>query len=273
MTSWIRRVGVEGVLVPDGFRRVALDARGRRRCRGRASRATRRASRTAGSTTSGGKVGQVADRPHPVLRERPCAVFSPTPHSREIGSGARKAASSPGGTTTSPSGLRRSEPIFATSFVVATPTEAVSPTSSRVAALIARAIASPIAEQRDRAGDVEECLVDRDRLHLRGEPTEDRHHVARRLLVAPPVDRQEDPVRAAPDGLGERHRRVDAERPCLVARGRDDPATAWVAADDDRQPAQLRPIALLDGGEEGIEVDVQDRADHRPGIIAPPVTR
>ena len=71
------------------------------------------------------------------------AVFSPTPHSREIGSGARNAASSPGGTTTSPSGLRRSEAILATSLVVATPTEAVSPTSSVTARLIAPAIASP----------------------------------------------------------------------------------------------------------------------------------
>ena len=60
---------------------------------------------------------------------------SPTPHSREIGSGARKAASSPAGTTTSPSGLRRSEAILATSLVVATPTEAVSPTSSRTRVL------------------------------------------------------------------------------------------------------------------------------------------
>ena len=49
------------------------------------------------------------------------AVFSPTPHSRAIGSGARNVASSPGGTTTSPSGLRRSDAILATSFVVATP--------------------------------------------------------------------------------------------------------------------------------------------------------
>ena len=70
-------------------------------------------------------------------------VRSPTPHSREIGSGARKAASSPGGTTTSPSGLRRSEAILATSLVVATPTEAVSPTSSRTRSLIERAMAGP----------------------------------------------------------------------------------------------------------------------------------
>ncbi len=74
---------------------------------------------------------------------RTVAVFSPTPHSRQIGSGARNIASSPGATTTSPSGLRRSEAIFATSLVVATPTEAVSPTSSRTAVLMLPAIVGP----------------------------------------------------------------------------------------------------------------------------------
>ena len=71
------------------------------------------------------------------------AVFSPTPHSRPIGSGARNATSSPAGTTTSPSGLRRSEAILATSLVPATPTEAVSPTSARTSSLIRRAMAGP----------------------------------------------------------------------------------------------------------------------------------
>ena len=54
-----------------------------------------------------------------------------------------KAASSPGGTTTSPSGFSRSDAIFATSLVVATPTEIVSWISSRTASLIARAIVGP----------------------------------------------------------------------------------------------------------------------------------
>jgi len=73
---------------------------------------------------------------------RTVAVFSPTPHNREIGSGSRNSTSVPGSTTTSPSGLRRSLAIFATSFVVATPTDAVSRTSPRIASLIARAIVS-----------------------------------------------------------------------------------------------------------------------------------
>ena len=39
------------------------------------------------------------------------------------------------------------------------------------------------------------------------------------------------------------------------------------------KPAQLRAIALLDGREERIEVDVEDRSlGHGPGIIAPATT-
>ena len=71
---------------------------------------------------------EVADRRTPNSRSDVARPL-PTPHSRVIGSGARNAASSPGGTTTSPSGLPRSSAIFATNFVVATPTDAVSPSS------------------------------------------------------------------------------------------------------------------------------------------------
>ncbi len=71
------------------------------------------------------------------------SIFGPTPQSRRTGSGARKAASVPGGTTTRPSGFCMSEAILATSFEVATPTEAVSPVSSRIAALSFRPISTP----------------------------------------------------------------------------------------------------------------------------------
>ena len=96
----------------------------------------RRTSRSTGSAASSPSV------PTPYSRSA-AAIWGPTPHSRPIASGARKAASSPGGTTTSPSGLRRSDAIFATSFVLATPTDAVSCVSSWIASLIRRAAAAP----------------------------------------------------------------------------------------------------------------------------------
>ena len=72
-----------------------------------------------------------------------CWAFGPTPHSRLTGSGARNAASWPGGTTTSAFGLRRSEATLAHSLLLATPTLTTSPASSSTRDLIWRAIASP----------------------------------------------------------------------------------------------------------------------------------
>ena len=57
-------------------------------------------------------------------------------------SGARKFASVPGFTSTSPSGFRLAPATLATSLPVATPTLAVSPTSVWIAYLIRRATSS-----------------------------------------------------------------------------------------------------------------------------------
>ena len=118
----------------------------------------------------------------------------------------------------------------------------------------------PVTEQLTRPGDVEKRLVDRDRLDGRREPPEDRHHLAARLLVAAAVDWQEDPLGAQAAGGPQRHRRVDAELAGLVACGTDDaPLVGSAATDDHRLAAERRVVALLDRGEERIEVDVEDR--------------
>ena len=60
-----------------------------------------------------------------VISPRACsftAVLSPTPHSRSTGSGCRKAGSSEGCTTNSPSGLATPEATLARNLVRATPT-------------------------------------------------------------------------------------------------------------------------------------------------------
>src|SRR5688572_18890838 len=69
---------------------------------------------------------------------------------------------------------------------------------------------------------------------------------------------------------------MDAEDAGLVARGGYDPTRvlATRTADNHREPAQLRAVALLDGGEEGIEVDVEDGSRgharyHRPAVEPP----
>ena len=70
----------------------------------------------------------------------------------------------------------------------------------------------------------------------------------------------EDSVRTAPQRLGGRHGRVDAERARDVVRRGDYTASARIAADDQRLPAQLRILQLLDRSKEGIQVEVRD--DH-----------
>ncbi len=77
------------------------------------------------------------------MASRPSAVTRPTPQRRPTGSGARKSASVPAATTTSPSGLRRSDATFATNLLAATPTDAVSRSDAAMRALIARATAGP----------------------------------------------------------------------------------------------------------------------------------
>ena len=67
-------------------------------------------------------------------------------------------------------------------------------------------------------------------------------------------------MRAAAQRLGARHRRKDPEAAGRIVRRRDDPAAVRVAADDERLLAQARILELLDGGEEGVQVEVGD--DH-----------
>jgi hypothetical protein len=54
---------------------------------------------------------------------------------------------------------------------------------------------------------------------------------------------------------------MDAVTARDVVRGRDDAAALRIAPDHERPAAQGRILELLDGGEEGIEVEV--RNDHR----------
>ena len=95
------------------------------------------------------------------------AAFGPTPHSARTDRGARKAAVSASATISRPSGLLIVEAIFATCLVAATPMLQVRPVSSRTRSRSVRAIAPGAPPQPSRAADVEERLVDRQRLDQR----------------------------------------------------------------------------------------------------------
>ncbi len=73
---------------------------------------------------------------------RRVSAFGPMPLMRPTGSGQIRVAMSPGPISVSPSGLSRSEAIFASSLFGAMPTEQVSAVSSRIARLIARPISA-----------------------------------------------------------------------------------------------------------------------------------
>ena len=76
------------------------------------------------------------------------SVRSPTPQSAPTGSGWRKSSTPSRGTTSRPSGLHRVEATLATNFVLATPTEQVTPWASTTCARIIAAIAAGAPSRR-----------------------------------------------------------------------------------------------------------------------------
>ena len=106
--------------------------------------------------------------------------------------------------------------------------------------------------------EVDEGLVERQRLDERADLAEQRHHRAAGVAVGVEPAGEEGGVGTAPARLGRGHRRVDPERARLVRRRRHD-APAAGAADHDRLAAQRGLVALLHRGEEGVEIHVQDR--------------
>ena len=103
---------------------------------------------------------------------------------------------------------------------------------------------------------------------------EDRPDRLAHALVLGHVRRDHRAVRAQLQGLEHRHGRADAEGAGHVA-GRDDDAASAGMADDQRLAGELRPVALLDGGIEGIAIDVGDaealdlRMGEEPRAAAP----
>jgi hypothetical protein len=108
-------------------------------------------------------------------------------------------------------------------------------------------------------GDVEERLVEGQRLDERRERAEDGHDPPAHLGVVIVVARHEDGVRAEPLRLHRRHGGVDPEHARLVA-GRRHHTTGARTAHDHRLAPQLGPAPLLDRRVERVHVDVEDRA-------------
>ena len=127
------------------------------------------------------------------------------------------------------------------------------------------------AEQRPRARDVEECLVDAHAFDDRGDVVEDGHDLLRVEGVLLAVRLEHDRVRAQPQRLGERDGRAYPELAGrIICRG-DDRASG-VAGDDHGPVHEIGPVEEFDRGEERVEVDVEDGrggAVHRGGADLP----
>ena len=120
----------------------------------------------------------------------------------------------------------------------------------------------------DRA-EIEVALVDPRALDARDDLADRVPHDARVLPIERMPRPEEDGGRAAPQRLGGAHRRVDAELPRGVVRGRDDAAAVRVSADDERLVTQLRVLELLDGREERVEVEVREDLHRQAKLLLP----
>ena len=203
----------------------------------------------------------------PARRSR-SVVAGPTPGMTDTCIGRSRSVSVPGGTTTRPSGLSRSLATLAMNFEVPIADRRGQPTGG-----LGDLLTQPLGERRDRGdlevgqacgGQVDEGLVERQRLHQRGGLAQHRHHQLAGGAVGVEAAAQERRVRAPRPRLAGRHGRPDAVLACFVRRRRDHPAPAD-AADHDRLAAQRGLVALLDGGEERVEVEVQHRRDRTHG--------
>ena len=123
-------------------------------------------------------------------RSRRASVAGPTPHSARAGSGWRNASSSPGATTCTPvagtgpsvdaRGLAASDASLASNFGGGHPDRAGEPLPRQdLGPDAARPTVGPVALRAPGTGDVEERLVEAERLHQRGERAEDGPSPAR----------------------------------------------------------------------------------------------
>ena len=123
-----------------------------------------------------------------------------------------------------------------------------------------------------RGREVDEGLVERQRLDQGGQLPQQLHHRAAGRPVGVEPAGEVRRVGAACARLAGRHRRADPEGPGLVGRRRHHAAAAD-PAHDDRLAAQRRLVALLHGGEERVQVDVEDRRVGAHVPMMPAATR
>jgi len=111
-------------------------------------------------------------------------------------------------------------------------------------------------------GDVKECFIDAEGLNPGGDFFEDGEDIARDGGVEAMSPGDDDEVRAAAPGFRDGLGGMAAERARFVRGGGHD--AAWPGStDDDGAVPEFGTIALFDGGEERVHIDVQDHRGFR----------
>ena len=156
------------------------------------------------------------------------------------------------------------------------PTLAVSPpvasrTRSRSSSPNAVTLVDVVGVELRGGAQVDEGLVERERLDQGRGRAEHLHHRPAGVAVGVEAAVEERRVRAPGPRLPGGHRGPHPEDPGLVGRGRHHAAAAD-PADHDRLAAQRGLVPLLDRGEERVEVEVQDGGvrPHRPALMPTP---
>ena len=115
------------------------------------------------------------------------------------------------------------------------------------------------------AAEIEECLVNRQRLDERRQPQHLGAHRTPDLAIFRHVGPDHHPIRASRQRLEHRHRRAYAIEPSHIATGEHN--TAGAASDHDRSIGEVRPVAFLDRGVKGVAIDVGDRQCVKRGMM------
>ena len=204
------------------------------------------------------------------MRPEHSPVFSPTPQSRPTGSGSRKAEHPAGGHHEHAVGLapvaRRAWPR--TSWARRPPSTSRPPRARPSARILRGDRRAAHRTAASAPADVQERLVERDRLHQRRERRAAPRGTGssapgRRRSRAARTPRRDTAAGRAP-WASPSARRTPAPR---RRRERHDPAAAH-AAHDHRLARRARVLQHLDRGVERVQVDVQDRLGRSAPVIA-----
>ena len=139
--------------------------------------------------------------------------------------------------------------------------------AAKISCCRARAICSPLPNQRLTAGDIDEGFVQRQAFYQRRIARKQRKDLGANARIMRVTRRHHGGLRAAPQGLRHGHGVVHPVHPRLVGR-RAHHAAVHAAAHHHRFAAQRRLVAHLHSRKEGIHVHMDNLARQHAVLLA-----